>query len=84
MSDTYTLTLEQEILCEQAANIIADLCNYIRQHKIDINEKTPITVMIRAITNLKHDLLQCKTMEELLVVRGQFIFAENCLKSLEA
>lgn len=82
MSGTYRITMEQEVLDEMGANIIASFCSYMDKYNLSFDDKTSITVMSKSIANRKHDIMKCKTLEELYFVKGQFEFAQNCLKEL--
>lgn len=83
MDSLYSFTLEQEILDEIGASVLASFYRYMNKHNISIEKKDLIAVMSLNIANSKHGIMKCKTMEELSFIRGQFKLAENCLKILD-
>lgn len=82
MPDTYALTLEQEILFEQAADISGSLFQYMEKNNLT-PDNSLAGVISKNIISMKNEIVGCKTMEELSVLRGQLDFIQKCLKPFE-
>ena len=78
--------LEQEVLSEFTAEIIADFIRYINRNKIDKNDKTNAMIIIfDELGKLKNSIYseKIKTMEDLKILEEKFLFAKSILKELE-
>ena len=84
--NTDNFYLEQEVLSEFTAEIIADFIRYINRNKIDKNDKTnAIIIIFDELCKLKNSIYSEKmqTMEDLKILEEKFLFAESILKELQ-
>lgn len=78
--------LEQEVLSEFTAEIIADFTRYFRKNKIDIKDMdNPLVVLNKKLCELKSTIFSDKVecMNDLRIIEEKFLFAKSILKELE-
>ena len=78
--------LEQEVLSEFTAEIIADFTRYFRKNKIDIKDMdNPLVVLNKKLCELKSTIFSDKveSMNDLRIIEEKFLFAKSILKELE-
>ena len=84
--NTDNFYLEQEVLSEFTAEIIADFTRYFRKNKIDINDmNNPLVVLNKKLCELKFTIFSDKveSMNDLRIIEEKFLFAKSILKELE-
>ena len=77
--------LEQEVLSEFTAEIIADFMRYLNRNKIDKNDKTNAMIIIfDELGKLKNSIYseKIKTMEDLKILEEKFLFAKRILEQM--
>jgi hypothetical protein len=84
--NTDNFYLEQEVLSEFTAEIIADFTRYFIKNKLDINDMTnPLVVLNKKLCELKSTIFsdKVKSIEDLKILEEKFLFAESILKELQ-
>ena len=84
--NTDNFYLEQEVLSEFTADIIADFTRYFRKNKIDIKDMgNPLVVLNKKLCELKATIFSDKveSMNDLRIIEEKFLFAKSILKELE-
>ena len=85
MNEVYDLTLKQEVLNEQAANLACDLMNYLIAANIDARDKTNLAAAtLDKVLELKRLLLSPKAddFEVLEDIQGYFKFTSELVAQL--
>lgn len=83
--NTDNFYLEQEVLSEFTAEIIADFIRYLNRNKIDKNDKTNAMIIIfDELCKLKNSIYSDKmqTMEDLKILEEKFLFAKRILEQI--
>ena len=82
----YFITLEKELMIEDAASIIATITRYVIAKHIQNETKHPLNILETMIYEQKDDLIGKEyTMEELNLIKAKFEFArEYADKVIEA
>jgi len=83
--NTDNFYLEQEVLSEFTAEIIADFMRYLNRNKIDKNDKTNAMIIIfDELGKLKNSIYseKIKTMEDLKILEEKFLFAKRILEQM--
>lgn len=87
MNEMYELTLRQEILNEQAANIACEIMSFMIEQGIDSSDATdPIAALLRQLFEVKKSITgpQCDSMRALEEVSGYLRYTERYLELLRA
>lgn len=80
MNEMYELTLRQEVLNEQAANIACEIMTYMISCGIDSNDEAhPVSALLRQLFDAKRAITgpECDNMEKLAEISGYLRFVED-------
>lgn len=83
----YFITLEIELMNEDAASIMATISRYVIAKSIQNDKKHPLNILEDMLFDIKDSLIGSKeyTMEELELIKAKFEFArEYANKVIEA
>ena len=83
----YFITLEIELMNEDAASIMATISRYVIAKNIQNDKKHPLNILEDMLFDIKDSLIGSKeyTMEELELIKAKFEFArEYANKVIEA
>ena len=83
----YFITLEIELMNEDAASIMATISRYVIAKNIQNDKKKPLNILEDMLFDIKDSLIGSKeyTMEELELIKAKFEFArEYANKVIEA
>lgn len=81
----YEFHLEQEVISEFTAEILAEFSRYFIENDIDIDDKTnPIVIINNKLCELKATLYtdEIKSMEDLKLIEEKFLFSKSILKEM--
>lgn len=75
----YFITLEIELMNEDAASIIATISRYVIAKNIENDKKHPLNILEDMLFDMKDSLIGSKeyTMEELELIKAKFEFARD-------
>ncbi len=80
MNEMYELTLRQEVLNEQAANLACDIMTYMISIGVDSSDEShPISALLRQLFDAKRAITgpECDSMEKLAEISGYLCFIED-------
>ena len=83
----YFITLEKELMMEDAASIMATISRYVIAKNIQNDKKHPLNILEDMLFDIKDSLIGSKeyTMEELELIKSKFEFAREYVnKVIEA
>jgi len=83
----YFITLEKELMMEDAASIMATISRYVIAKNIENDKKHPLNILEDMLFDIKDSLIGSKeyTMEELELIKSKFEFAREYVnKVIEA
>lgn len=83
----YFITLEIELMSEDAASIMATISRYVIAKNMENDEKHPLNILEKMLFDIKDSMIGSKeyTMEELELIKAKFEFArEYADKVIEA
>lgn len=75
----YFITLEKELMMEDAASIMATISRYVIAKNIQNDKKHPLNILEDMLFDIKDSLIGSKeyTMEELELIKSKFEFARE-------
>ena len=82
----YNFYLEQEVLSEFTAEILAEFSRYFMKNNISIDDiRNPVVILNNKLCELKATFYTDKvnSMEDLKRIENNFIFARSILKDIE-
>ena len=85
MNEMYELTLRQEVLNEQAANIACDVMAYMISTGVDSSDEgDPLSALLRQLFEVKRAITgpECDNVEKLIEIGGYLRFVEDYLVRL--
>lgn len=81
--DKYQFSLQQEILLDKGAAILAGFFHYARDYNIPLEDRqNPINVMYSLVRDTKHNILLASTENDLDKIEAQFDFARRFYRKI--
>lgn len=77
----YEFSLQQEVLMEKGAAVLADLLWYEREHNLE--EGNPFAVLYELVWRAKRRILSSKVETDLVQIDAQFEFAKQFLNEIK-
>ena len=85
MDIVYHYTLQQEILNEQAANLVCDIINYMIKNNIDCSDdEHPVSIMLAQLLMLKRDITGPESCDDVFLerIRGHLMYLTRYVEEL--
>ena len=81
---TYEVTLKMEVLGEFSTGVISDLYKFMDKNNIEDDRKNNLSILLKDIWGIKHNILKQETMEDILKIEGTLVFLNDYIKKLGA